>query len=84
MWVKFLKNDRRRVRPVPTGIVTSVIDYKRGMVENVPRAYGEDAIARGVAEATETPAREGTAHASTAPSGSSDSAAIDARSRRRR
>jgi hypothetical protein len=83
-WIKVLKAERRRIRPKPTGIVTSVIDYRPGMVVNVPRDYAEDAIARGVAEATDSPAREGSDNAATAPSGSSDSAAIDARSRRRR
>lgn len=83
MWIKFTADDRRRVRPKPQGIVTSVIDYRAGMVENVPRGYGEDAIARGVAEATEAPTRNRD-HATTAPSGSSDSAEVATRSRRRR
>jgi hypothetical protein len=83
-WIRFLKDDRRRVRPKPTGIVTSVIDYRAGMVENVPKTYAEDAIARGVAEATDAPNREGNASAETSPSGSSDSAAVHTRSRRRR
>jgi hypothetical protein len=55
MWVKFLKSDRRRVRPVEGGVVTSVIDYRPGMVENVPREYGERLVREGKAEATVSP-----------------------------
>jgi hypothetical protein len=55
MWVRFLKADRRRIRPVVGGVVTSVIHYKPGMVENVPREYGERLVAEGKAETTVSP-----------------------------
>lgn len=55
MWVKFLKKDRRRIRPVEGGIVSSVVDYKPGMVENVPKEYGERLVAEGKAEPTVSP-----------------------------
>jgi hypothetical protein len=55
MWVKFLKADRHRIRPVESGVVTSVIDYKPGMVANVPKEYGERLVAEGKAEPTVSP-----------------------------
>lgn len=55
MWVKFLKADRHRVRPVVGGVVTSVIDYRPGMVANVPKEYGERLVAEGKAEPTVSP-----------------------------
>lgn len=56
MWVKFLQDDKRRIRPKPGGVVTSTIDYRAGMVENVPREYGERLVEEGKAEATVSPA----------------------------
>lgn len=58
MWVKFDKADRRRIRRVEGGIVTGVIDYKPGMVANVPREYGERLVSEGKAKATVSPARK--------------------------
>lgn len=55
MWVKIIKADRHRIRPVVGGVVTSVIDYKPGMVENVPKEYGERLVAEGKAEPTVSP-----------------------------
>ena len=55
MWIRFLKADRHRIRPVPSGVVTSVIDYRPGMVANVPKEYGERLVAEGKAESTVSP-----------------------------
>lgn len=57
MWIKFLADDRRRIRPKAGGIVTSTIDYRKGMVENVPREYGERLVSEGKAEETVSPAK---------------------------
>lgn len=83
MWIEFLEDDDRRVRRVKGGITTGVVRYKRGMVENVPRVYGEAVIAAGKAKATTSPHEE-PANATPASSGSSDGAAVATRSRRRR
>jgi hypothetical protein len=55
VWVKIIKADRHRIRPVVGGVVTSVIDYKPGMVANVPKEYGERLVAEGKAEPTVSP-----------------------------
>lgn len=55
MWVRFKSADRRRIRPVEGGVVTSVIHYTPGMVENVPKEYGERLVAEGKAEPTVSP-----------------------------
>jgi|GEM_PF-4451967 len=55
MWVRFLKDDVRSVQPKPQGIVTSRIKYKAGMVENVPKEYGQRLVSEGKAEATVSP-----------------------------
>lgn len=55
MWIRFLKNDRHRIRPVEGGVVSSVISYRAGMVANVPREYGERLVREGKAEATVNP-----------------------------
>lgn len=83
MWIKFEQADDRRVQRVKGGITTGVVRYKPGMVENVPRVYGEAMIAAGKAKATTSPHEE-TANATPSPSGSSDGAAVATRSRRRR
>lgn len=59
MWVRFIQDDRRRIRPKPEGIVTSTIDYRKGMVENVPREYGERLVSEGKAEETVSPVQKG-------------------------
>ncbi len=58
MWIEFLANDKRRIRPVAGGVVTSTVDYRKGMVENVPRSYGERLVEEGKAEATVSPAQK--------------------------
>lgn len=83
MWIQFEADDDRRIQRKAGGITTGVVKYKRGMVENVPRVYGEAMIAAGKAKAAKSPHEE-TANAPTAPSGSSDSAEVATRSRRRR
>lgn len=55
MWIRFKEDDTRRVKPKADGITTSTIHYKAGMVENVPREYGERLVAEGKAEATVSP-----------------------------
>ena len=75
MWVEFVKPDRRRVRPNPEGIVTSVIDYKAGTVANVPREYGERLVAEGKARATVSPAKKDTDDGATAASKPRDGSA---------
>lgn len=84
MWVHFLEDDDRRVKRKPAGITTGVIRYKAGMVENVPRGYGEALIAEGKAEATESPARKDTDDGATSTAGPAASAEVDAKPRRRR
>lgn len=71
MWVRFLQADKRRIRPKAGGIVTSTIDYRAGMVENVPREYGERLVEEGKAEATVSPAAKGKADAPEQPSSGS-------------
>lgn len=75
MWVKFLKDDRRRIRPKPSGIVTSVVDYRAGMVENVPKDYGQRLVDEGKAEATVSPAKKDTDDGATAASKPRDGSA---------
>lgn len=72
MWIKFLTDDRRRIRPKPNGIVTSTIDYRKGMVENVPREYGERLVSEGKAEETVSPALKGKTDAKAATPKSGD------------
>ncbi len=67
MWVKFLQADRRQIRPKAEGIVTSTIRYKAGMVENVPREYGERLVSEGKAEETVSPALKGRTDAAQRP-----------------
>jgi hypothetical protein len=55
MWIRLLKADRHRIRPVEGGVVTSVVNYKPGMVANVPKEYGERLVAEGKAESTVSP-----------------------------
>lgn len=55
MWVRFLKADVHRIRPVAGGVVTSTKHYKPGMVENVPKDYGQRLVDEGKAEATVSP-----------------------------
>lgn len=55
MWLRFLTDDTRSIRPKPGGIVTSRIKYKAGMVENVPKEYGQRLVSEGKAEATVSP-----------------------------
>lgn len=57
MWIKFTADDTRSIRPKADGIVTSRIKYKKGMVENVPREYGERLVSEGKAEETVSPAK---------------------------
>lgn len=66
MWIKFTADDTRRVRPRPGGVVTSTIRYKAGMVENVPKEYGERLVEAGKAEATVSPAQKDKTDAATA------------------
>lgn len=65
MWILFKADDTRRVKPKADGITTSTIHYKAGMVENVPREYGERLVAQGKAEATVSPAEKGKTDAET-------------------
>ena len=55
MWLRFLQDDTRSVKPKTHGIVTSRIKYKAGMVENVPKEYGQRLVREGKAEATVSP-----------------------------
>ena len=55
MWIKLLQDDTRSIRPKLQGIVTSRIKYKAGMVENVPKDYGQRLVREGKAEATVSP-----------------------------
>jgi len=75
VWVHFLKDDRRRVRPVAGGVVTSTINYRKGMVENVPREYGERLVEEGKAEATVSPAKKDSDHGATSTSKPGDGSA---------
>lgn len=55
MWIRFKADDTRSVQPKASGIVTSRIKYKAGMVENVPKDYGQRLVREGKAEATVSP-----------------------------
>jgi hypothetical protein len=55
VWIRFLKADRHRIRPVEGGVVSSVVAYKPGTVANVPREYGERLVAEGKAATTVSP-----------------------------
>lgn len=58
MWIRFKTDTIRRVRPKASGIVTSTIRYKEGMIENVPKDYGERLVAEGKAVATVSPVQK--------------------------
>lgn len=55
MWVKFDQPDTRRIKPKAGGITTTVIKYKPGMVENVPKVYGQRLVREGKAQETVSP-----------------------------
>jgi len=51
MWVKFKRDFDWRERP------TAIVAYKKGMVKNVTKRCGEEAIAAGAAEETKAPSK---------------------------
>ena len=74
MWLKFKTDTIRRVRPKASGIVTSTIRYKEGMIENVPKDYGERLVAEGKAVATVSPVQKEKTDADQRPSPADGSA----------
>lgn len=75
MWVRFLKDDKRRIRPVAGGVVTSTIDYRAGMIENVPKEYGLRLVEEGKAEATVSPVKKDSDDAATSTAKPGDGSA---------
>lgn len=75
MWVRFLKDDVHRIRPKVGGVVTSTKHYRAGMVENVPKDYGERLVEEGKAEATVSPAKKDSDHGATSTAKPGDGSA---------